>query len=210
MSARCSTFVCVSGSPRQILTCPCASTQGVPSLIFHLSDRGGGDLNIVGPPGTDAYMASIRSFVNRRHPAQHIFEVSPSGGKIDDTDSDFSYSTSQHDPAPFAWAQAKTPGAGLEIVALPFSAVLSCAGRVGNRSGEGKGAGDGRVDENMRHSKKARTQEGVDAQAAAQRSTRAGYTFAFVGSRAGWVGWGERVWVDAWVCVTCLNVEEIT
>ena len=35
-----------------------ASLAGVPSLVFHLSDRGGGGLHIVGPPGTDAYMAS--------------------------------------------------------------------------------------------------------------------------------------------------------
>ena len=95
--------------------------QGVPSLIFHLSDRGGGDLNIVGPPGIDAYMASIRTFVNRRHPAQHIFQLSSDSEKKEST---FKYSTADHDPAPFAWAQGKTPGAGLEIVAFPYSAVL--------------------------------------------------------------------------------------
>jgi hypothetical protein len=94
-------------------------SQGVPSLIFHLSDRGGGDLSVVGPPGTDEYMASIRAFVNRRHPAQHIFPVSP---RDKETGGAFRYSTSADDPAPFAWAQAKTPGAGLEIIALPFCA----------------------------------------------------------------------------------------
>jgi hypothetical protein len=95
--------------------------QGVPSLVFHLSDRGGGDLNIVGPPGTDAYMSSIRTFVNRRHPAQHIVEVAVPSGHKQSAEHGYVYSTADDDPAPFAWAQAKTPGSGLEITALPFS-----------------------------------------------------------------------------------------
>jgi len=96
--------------------------QGVPSLIFHLSDRGGGDLHIVGPTGTDAYMTNIRTFVNRRHPAQHVFEVAaePNGNELD-THHGYAYSTAGDDPGPFAWAQAKTPGSGLEIISLPFS-----------------------------------------------------------------------------------------
>ena len=96
-----------------------ASLAGVPSLVFHLSDRGGGDLHIVGPPGTDAYMASIRAFVNRRHPTQHVVQVSHGE---EDSASLFRYSTATDDPAPFAWAQQRTPGAGIEMVALPFAA----------------------------------------------------------------------------------------
>lgn len=93
--------------------------QGVPSLIFHLSDRGSGDLHIVGPPGTDAYISSTRSFVNRRYPTQHIVEVTCSGNE-GNAENSYTYSTATDDAAPFAWAQAKTPGSGLEMTALPF------------------------------------------------------------------------------------------
>jgi len=140
-----------------------STPQGVPSLIFHLSDRGGGDLSVVGPPGTDEYMASIRAFVNRRHPAQHIFPVSPCG----EPGGAFRYSTSDDGPAPFAWAQAKTPGAGLEIIALPFSAsphssqsADACAGAQGPPAAHASGLSR-QESEPERGAKRARMQQGT-------------------------------------------------
>ena len=57
-----------------LLTSATAATlSGLPSLIFHLSDRGGSELSVAGP-GIHSYVKAVQSFVRRDYPLVSVVE----------------------------------------------------------------------------------------------------------------------------------------
>ncbi|KAJ1468544.1 hypothetical protein T484DRAFT_1920257 [Baffinella frigidus] len=89
-----------------------ANVVGLPSLLFHLSDRGGAELSVVGPAGVGEYISAIQAFVSRQYPKVSIHPVTDN--------EDFEWCTEDDDPAPFAWAQHAAPGAGLSVETIPI------------------------------------------------------------------------------------------
>ena len=123
-------------------------------------------------------MVSIREIVTRSHPTRQLFTGSP---RDKETGGAFGYSTSADDPAPFAWAQAKTPGAGLEIIALPFSASPQSFQSTGACAGaqQGPPAAHGLEHSHTeaeleRGAKRARKQQGTPETGDPEKPTHAG------------------------------------
>jgi ribonuclease BN (tRNA processing enzyme) len=82
------------------------TVSGIPSLIFHLSDRGVGDISLVGPRGLVLYHSATQNFVKRKYPAIVTHELDPETQYRSQIDVNH---------AAFAWAKPIAPSSGLHI-----------------------------------------------------------------------------------------------
>ena len=113
-----------------LLTSARADTlSGIPSLLFHLSDRGGSALSIVGVGGVGAYVAAAQSFVCRQFPTTTIVECDDDeevglpvvhNSTLPARDAASGFSGAARDP--FAIFRSRSPGAGVTVTAIPYRA----------------------------------------------------------------------------------------
>lgn len=93
---------------------------GLPSLLFHLSDRGAGAVNLRGPAGLAGYYSTIRPFVSRRYPEISIIEGEELRAKSDIGWLDLSNSSGWGLLRQASNSAGASESAGIRIKAIPL------------------------------------------------------------------------------------------
>ena len=107
-----------------------ALVAGLPSLVFHLSDGGAGELTVVGGEGLAGYVATMGTFVSRRYP---VVTVEPLGTGIS-TRHTLPNLDSRAAPSYAGWGGGTTGKIGVRVWAIPIDSEMG-TGSVGGGGG---------------------------------------------------------------------------